>query len=127
MNFIKCWWMYLSSSICFNLSARSLVDKSIVLGELLGSAVVENKDPVDFVRFKPRGEHAAKPTADLLSFIVPLLFWDSSMRRGTQGTRGGSGGGLPANIMICFTSIWNKYHTCTTINSLVETIHIFMP
>ena len=66
--------MYLSSSICFNLSARSLVDKSIVLGEILGSAVAENKDPVDFVKFKPRGEHAAKPTADLLSFIIPFLF-----------------------------------------------------
>ena len=89
---------------------------------------MENKDPVDFVKFKPRGEHAAKPTADLLSFIVPFLFWDSSMRRGTQGTRGGSGGGLPKISWF----VLHPYEMSTIcvynnslINLLVETINIF--
>ena len=66
-------------------------EEPILVWETLGSGSVVNKEPVDLARLKPRGEHAARPTAELLFFTGPFLFWDSSMRR---GTRGGSGGGL---------------------------------
>lgn len=81
-------------------------DEPIGVGEILGSGRVVNKELVDLARLKPRGEHAATPTADLLFFTGPFLFWDSSMRR---GTRGGSGGGLSkiyVNITLIFFHLY---------------------
>ena len=49
-------------------------ESSTGIGETLGSDTVVNSDPVDLASDKPRGEHAAKLTADLLSFIGPFLF-----------------------------------------------------
>jgi hypothetical protein len=49
-------------------------DEPIGVGEILGSGRVVNKELVDLARLKPRGEHAATPTADLLFFTGPFLF-----------------------------------------------------
>ena len=76
-------------SSLLNRSEIGRSDSSTGFGDTLGSDTVVNSDPVDLASDKPRGEHAAKVTADLLSFVGPFLFWDSSIRRGTRGGRGG--------------------------------------
>ena len=80
---------YLCKSSLLKRSEIGISESSIGAGDTLGSDTVVNNDPVDLACDKPWGEHAAKVTADLLSFIGPFLFWDSSMRRGTRGGRGG--------------------------------------
>ena len=96
MNIIKCLYIstYLWISSLLSRSEMGKSESSTGTGGALGSDTVENNDPVDLAWDKPRGEQPAKLTADLLSFIGPFLFWDSSMRR---GTRGGRGGGLSKN------------------------------
>jgi len=64
-------FLWMSSLLSRSEIGRS--ESSTGIGETLGFDTVVNSDPVDLASDKPRGEHAAKLTADLLSFIRPFL------------------------------------------------------
>ena len=79
----------------------SVEDITCGIGEMECCGTTEfRRDPVDFLKLSPLGEHADNPITDLLPLLPPCRFWGSSVRRGTRGGRGGGSSEI---------KIWNTY------------------